>query len=63
MGHWEGLEKFDVGLATDAEKTRRIKLWIVSFMIKGRALQLVKAVEHSNGFDAWRRLNKALKPT
>ena len=31
--------------------------------MRGRALQLVKAVEDSNGFDAWRNLNKALKPT
>ena len=29
----------------------------------GRALQLVKAVEDSNGLDAWRSLNKALKPS
>ena len=31
--------------------------------MRGRALQLVKAVEDSNGFDAWRSLNKTLKPT
>ena len=31
--------------------------------MRGRALQLVKAVEDSNGFDAWRSLNKGLKPT
>ena len=31
--------------------------------MRGRALQLVKAVEDSDGFDAWRSLNKALKPT
>ena len=31
--------------------------------MRGRALQLVKAVEDSNGFDAWRSLNKVLKPT
>ena len=31
--------------------------------MRGRALQLVKAVEDSNGFDAWSSLNKALKPT
>ena len=31
--------------------------------MRGRALQLVKAVEDSNGLDAWRSLSKALKPT
>ena len=31
--------------------------------MKGRALQLVKAVEDSSGFDAWRSLIKALTPT
>ena len=35
---------------------------LVSLM-RGRALQMVKAVEDSNGFDAWRRLNKASKQT
>ena len=35
-------------------------LWIVS--LADEALRLVKAVEDSNGFDAWRSLNKALKP-
>ena len=40
-------EKFDMDLAT-----RCIKLYV-----RGRALQLVKAVENSNGFDAWKSLN------
>ena len=31
--------------------------------MRGRALKLVKAVEGSNGFDAWRSLHKALKLT
>ena len=31
--------------------------------MRGRAIQLMKAVEDSSGFDAWRSLNKALKPT
>ena len=57
-------ESFDMDLAATGEKTRCIKLYglLASFM-GGRALQLVKAVEDCNGFDAWRSLNKALKPT
>ena len=31
--------------------------------MRGRALQLVKAVEDSNGLDAWKSLHGALKPT
>ena len=62
--HEKPNEKFDWDLATEAEKTRRVKLYgLLASLIRGRALQLVKAVEDSNGFDAWRTLNKALKPT
>ena len=57
-------EKFDMDLATTGEKTRRIKLHgLLASLMRGRALELVKAVEDSNGFDSWRSLNKALKPT
>ena len=46
------------------EQTRCIKLYgLLASLMRGRALQLVKAVEDSNGFDAWRSLNRALKPT
>ena len=40
-------------------------LWsLTSLMMKGRALQLVKAVmEGSNEFDAWRNWNEASRPT
>ena len=38
-------------------------VWIASFVDEGQALQLVKAVADSHGFDAWRSLNRALKPT
>ena len=31
--------------------------------MRGRALQFVKAVEDSIGFDGWTSLTKALKPT
>ena len=31
--------------------------------MRGSALQLVNAVEDSNGFDAWGNLNTALEPT
>ena len=31
--------------------------------MRSRALHLVKAVGGPKGFDAWRSLNKALKPT
>ena len=51
-------------LATDTEKPKCIKRYgLLASLMRGRALQLVKAVEGSNGFDAWRSLNKALKPT
>ena len=57
-------EKFDIDLATGEEKTRCIKLYgLLASLIRGRALHLVKAVEDSNEFDAWRNLIKALKPT
>ena len=49
-------------LATEAEKTRCIKLCgLLESLTTGRALQLVKAVEDANGFDAWRSLNKSLE--
>ena len=35
---------------------------LVRSLMSGRALQLMKPVEDSNGFDVWTRLNKALKP-
>ena len=57
---------FDRDLATAEEKTRCIKLYgLLASLMRGRALQLVKVVEDSNGIDAWRSLNKALnlKPT
>ena len=51
-------------LATAEEKTRCVKLYGLSAsLMRGRALQLVQAVEDSNELDAWRSLNKALKPT
>ena len=51
-------EKFDMDLATTEEKTRCIKLYgLLASLMRGRALQLVKAVEDSNGYF------KALKPT
>ena len=40
-------ESFDWGLATAEAKTRCIKLY-------GLSAELVKAVEDSNGLDAWR---------
>ena len=57
-------DSFDMDLAEKAEKTRCIKLYgLLASLMRGRALQLVKAVEDSsNTFDAWRSL-KALKPT
>ena len=62
--HEKPNEKFDVDLATTEEKTRCIKLYgLLASMMSGRALRLVKALQDSNGFDAWRGLNKALKPT
>ena len=62
--HEKPNEKFDMDLATEAEKTRCIKLYgFLASLMRGRALQLVKAVEDSNGFDAWRSSKKALKPT
>ena len=46
-------ENFDMDLATGEEKTRCIKLYgLLASLMRGRALQLVKAVEDSNGFDA-----------
>ena len=42
-------EKFDMDLATTEEKTRCIKLYgLLASLMRGRALQLVKAVEDSN---------------
>ena len=35
---------------------------LLAFFIRGRALQLVKGVENSNGLDAWRSLNKVPYP-
>ena len=62
--HEKPNEKFDMDLATTEEKTRCAKLdGLLASLMRGRALQLVKAVEDSSGFDAWRSLNKALKPT
>ena len=62
--HEKPSEKFDWDLATEAEKTRCIKLYgLLASLMRGRALQLMKAVEDSNVFDAWRSLNKALKQT
>ena len=41
-----------------------LKLYgLLASLMRGKALQLVKAVEDSNGLDAWRSLGKALKPT
>ena len=38
-------DKFDLDLATEAGKTRRIKLYgLLASLMRGRALQLVKAV-------------------
>ena len=46
-------DKFDMDLATEAEKTRCIKLYgLLASLIRGRALQLVKDVDDANGFDA-----------
>ena len=42
---------------------RRPGVSLLASLVRGRALQLVKAVEDSNGFDAWKSLNKTLKPT
>ena len=51
-------------VATEAEKNLCIKLFgLLASLLRGRAPQLVKAVEDSNGFDAWRSLSQALKPT
>ena len=51
-------DSFDMDLAPTAEKTMYIKLYgLLASLMRDRALQLVKAVEDSNG------LNKALKPT
>ena len=49
-------------LADKEEKT--IKLYgSPASLMRGRVLQLVTAVEDSNGVDACRSLNRALKPT
>ena len=49
--HEEPNDKLDMGLADDAEKTRCVKLYgLLASLMRGRALQLVKAVEDSNGF-------------
>ena len=43
--HEKPNDKFDMDLATEAEKTRRIKLYgLLASLMRGRALQLVKAV-------------------
>ena len=56
-------ENFGTDLATGDEKTRCIKLYeLLALLMRGRALQLAKAVEDSNGLDAWSSLNKDLKP-
>ena len=53
--HEKPNDKFDSELADDAEKTRRIRFYgLLASLTRGRALHLVKAVEDSNGFDAWR---------
>ena len=50
-------DSFDMDLAEKEEKTRCIKLYgLLASLMRGRALQLVKAVEDSNGY-------RALKPT
>ena len=42
-------ESLDLDLATSEEKTRCIKLYgLLASLMRGRALQLVKAVEDSN---------------
>ena len=57
-------ENFDMDLATGKEKARCIKLYgLFGSLMRGRALQLVNAVEDSDGLDAWRSLSKTLKPT
>ena len=57
-------ESFDWDLATSEEKIRSIKLYgLLASLMRGRALQLMKAVGDTHGFDAWRSLSKALKPT
>ena len=58
--HEKPNDKFDMDLATEAEKARCIKPYgLLASLMRGRALQLA---EDSNGFDAWRSLNRALKP-
>ena len=53
-------EKCDMDLATETkENTKCIKLYgLLASLMGGRALQLVKAVENSNGIDAWRSFKK-----
>ena len=61
--HEKQNDKFDMDLATTEEKTRCIKFYgLLASLMRGRALQVVKAVEDSKGFDAWRSLNKTLRP-
>ena len=44
--HEKPNDKFDMDLATEAEKTRCIKLYgLLASLMRGRALQLVKAVK------------------
>ena len=46
-------ENFDMDLATTAEKTRCIKPYgLLASLMRGRTLQVVKAVADSSGFDA-----------
>ena len=48
--HEKPNESFALGWATSEEKMRRIKLnGLLASQMRGRALQLVKAVEDSNG--------------
>ena len=51
--HDKPSENFDMDLATGEEKARCIRLYgSLASLMRGRALQLVKAVEVSNGLDA-----------
>ena len=53
------IESFDMDLATTEEKTGCIKPCVLlASLMRGRALQLVKAVEDSNGFDALKPASK-----
>ena len=57
-------DKSNMDLATEGEKARGAKLYgSLASVMRGRALQLVKAVGDSNGLDAWISLKKDLKST